>query len=252
MNLSRIAIKNFRNFKKLDVQLSEHAVVVGENKVGKSNLLHGVRLLLDPSLPNTARFLREEDFWDGLKRPLSKDDRILISIEFSNFEANEMQFADLGDFLVKTNPIVARLTYVFQPKATLKAPPTRQSDYEYFIYGGNDPENKVYADTRERIPLDLLQALRDAEGDLLNWRRSPLRPLLEKVSAGIGHQELEAIADDVSNATKAVVGLDDVKALVKEIVIVYRVDWTVKKFKLDKSCPLGYVRMDESRRIPPS
>jgi len=36
------------------------------------------------------------------------------------------------------------------------------------------------------------------------------------------------------------------------LVIVYRVDGVVEKFKLDKSCPFGYVSMDESGRIPPS
>jgi len=39
---------------------------------------------------------------------------------------------------------------------------------------------------------------------------------------------------------------------VKYIVIVYRVDWAVEKFKLDKRCPFGYFKMDESGRIPPS
>jgi energy-coupling factor transporter ATP-binding protein EcfA2 len=48
MWLSRITIKNFRNFKLLDVKLGEHAVVLGENKVGKTNLLFALRLILDP------------------------------------------------------------------------------------------------------------------------------------------------------------------------------------------------------------
>jgi superfamily I DNA/RNA helicase len=33
-----------------------------ENRVGKSNLLHAIRLVLDPSLSNAARWLRREDF----------------------------------------------------------------------------------------------------------------------------------------------------------------------------------------------
>ena len=37
MRLSRIRIKNFRNFKSLNVRLGEHAVILGENKVGKTN-----------------------------------------------------------------------------------------------------------------------------------------------------------------------------------------------------------------------
>jgi putative ATP-dependent endonuclease of the OLD family len=45
MWLSRIAIKNFRNFKLLDAKLGEHAVVLGENKVGKTNLLFALRLI---------------------------------------------------------------------------------------------------------------------------------------------------------------------------------------------------------------
>jgi len=38
MWLGRVIIKNFRNFKSLDVKLGEHAVVLGENKVGKTLL----------------------------------------------------------------------------------------------------------------------------------------------------------------------------------------------------------------------
>ncbi len=76
MRLTRIKIKNFRNFKNLNVRLGEHAVILGENKVGKTNLLFALRLLLDPSLPDSARQLRLDDFWDGLERPLGEDDVI--------------------------------------------------------------------------------------------------------------------------------------------------------------------------------
>jgi putative ATP-dependent endonuclease of OLD family len=82
MWLSRITIKNFRNFKLLDVKLGEHAVVLGENKVGKTNLLFALRLILDPSLADSARRLRLDDFWDGLPRPLTAEDIIEILVEF--------------------------------------------------------------------------------------------------------------------------------------------------------------------------
>jgi putative ATP-dependent endonuclease of the OLD family len=36
MRLSRIIIKNFPNFKSLDVKVGARAVILGENKVGKS------------------------------------------------------------------------------------------------------------------------------------------------------------------------------------------------------------------------
>ena len=48
MHLSRIQIKNFRNFQDLDVALGGNLVIVGENRVGKSNLLYALRLIFDP------------------------------------------------------------------------------------------------------------------------------------------------------------------------------------------------------------
>ena len=66
MHLSRIRIANFRNFSDFDVQLSGNVTVVGENRVGKSNLLYALRLIFDPTLPDSARQLSLSDFWDGL------------------------------------------------------------------------------------------------------------------------------------------------------------------------------------------
>lgn len=59
MHLSRIRISNFRNFFELDVELRGNVVVVGENRVGKSNLLYALRLIFDPSL---RQFLATDAF----------------------------------------------------------------------------------------------------------------------------------------------------------------------------------------------
>lgn len=79
MRISRIQIENFRNFHKLDVAVGESAVILGENQIGKTNLLYALRLVLDPALPDSSRQLRAEDFWDGLPRPLTQDNRTLLS-----------------------------------------------------------------------------------------------------------------------------------------------------------------------------
>jgi len=39
--------------------------------------------------------------------------------------------------------MVARLTYSFQPVATLEGDPTRDSDFEFVVYGGDRPENRI-------------------------------------------------------------------------------------------------------------
>ena len=161
MRISRIQIQNFRNFHDLDIALAEHAVIVGENKIGKSNLLFALRLLLDPSLPDSARQLKEEDFWDGLQRPLTKKDIIEISIEFSDFENNDRYLAVLGEFPISTQPMVSRLTYVFGPINAEKDEEIKESDYEFFIYGGDNEKTRIGGEFRRRLPLDLLPALRD-------------------------------------------------------------------------------------------
>ncbi len=192
MRLSRIQIQNFRNFKDFDVQLGNHAVILGENKVGKTNLLFALRLLLDPTLPDSMRHLRLDDFWDGLKRPLKTDTFIEVSVEFRDFEHSENLLAVLADHLVKPDPMVARITYRFQPVAGLTTPPKGEGDYEFVVFGGDRPDNLVGYELRRWMPMDLFPALRDAESDLARWSRSPLRPLLDRAAQTI---EANALAD---------------------------------------------------------
>ena len=122
MRISRIQIENFRNFRALDVEVGPSVVIVGENAVGKSNLLFALRLILDPTLPDSARQLRREDFWDGLteQRELTRDDRITVAVDLTDFEENDDQLALLAEHLVTAKPMVARLTYSFQTVATLE------------------------------------------------------------------------------------------------------------------------------------
>ena len=217
MRLSRVQIRNFRNFDNLDVQLAQNAVVVGESKIGKTNLLHAIRLVLDPSLPESARHLKDEDFWDGLPRPLTRERKIVVSIDLTDFESDEDQVALLCEHLVEAEPMTARLTYVFRPLETLEGEPTKESDYEFVLYGGGRPENHLSYEVRRRLPFDLLPALRDAEGDLGNWRRSPLRPLLDVVAGRIDREALIRLAKDIAAATDAAARNEEVKWLVEEI-----------------------------------
>ena len=97
VRLTRIRISNFRNFCDLDVVLDGSVVVVGENRVGKSNLLYALRLIFDPTLPDSARNLGLAGFWDGLGAP-SDDDKIVVSVEIQDFEDDLDLLAVLTDF----------------------------------------------------------------------------------------------------------------------------------------------------------
>ena len=67
MHLKNLIIKNFRNFELIDIPLSSNVVLLGENRVGKSNLLFAMRLVIDQTLPDSARQLK-----------------IILSYEYSN------------------------------------------------------------------------------------------------------------------------------------------------------------------------
>ena len=47
LHISRLQIRNFRNVPNIDIALSNNAVIIGENRVGKSNLLYAMRLVLE-------------------------------------------------------------------------------------------------------------------------------------------------------------------------------------------------------------
>jgi len=217
VRLSRIVIKNFRNFKHLDVRLGPHAVVLGENKVGKTNLLFALRLILDPTLPDSARRLRLDDFWDGLARPLKASDSIEISVEFCDFEDSEGLLAVLADHLVKPDPMVARATYRYQPIVGLDRAPRSEADYEFVLFGGDRSENAIGYELRRWMPMDLFPALRDAESDLARWARSPLRPLLDRAAKTVDEKALGAIAEEVHVTTSKIAALPELADVVTQV-----------------------------------
>lgn len=92
-------------------------------------------------------------------------------------------------------------------------------DYEFECYGydfecyGGESETKHFGhDLRRRNTMDLLPALRDAEGDLATWRRSPLRPLIESALSGVDRADVEAIKDTIEAATARLADFEAVGA----------------------------------------
>src|SRR5208337_339902 len=189
MQLARLTVKNFRNLADIDVNLTPHSVIVGPNRSGKSNLIYALRLVLDPSLPNTERNLSREDFWDGLSDgtpewdPMRAEQTIEISVELTEFETEPAVLAALADALLTGEPMRARLTYRFAPSEIASVTQSALRPYRWRIYGGDDETKLIGAELRDYLYVAFLHALRDVESDLRAWRRSPLRRLLEAAAA---------------------------------------------------------------------
>ena len=201
----------------LDIAVGRSAVILGENQIGKTNLIYALRLVLDPSLPDSARQLRAEDFWDGIARPLTEDVRIRVSIDIDDFEGDEGQLAVLAEHLIQPEPMIARLTYEFGPIPGLKHAPAKDDDFEFLTYGGDRQENRIGYDVRKRIPMEVLYALRDAEGDLARWTKSPLKPLIDRAKQDVKHSDLETLANGVSKETDKVANLAPFSSLAHRI-----------------------------------
>ncbi|KRA17963.1 AAA family ATPase [Lysobacter sp. Root604] len=211
MHLAKLSIRNFRNFAAVDIPLAGNVVLLGENRVGKSNLLLAIRLVLDPTIPESMRQLKLSDFCDGCD--LSTNPRIEVHVDFADFDSDPALVALLTDFRTAADPRIARLSYVYRKRAEVVGPPQSSEDFEYIVFGGEDESRSIPSRVRRRIALDMLDALRDAEGQLASWRSSPLRPLLEDAVATISADQLGTVATDLEAATKKMEGFPSVKAL---------------------------------------
>lgn len=211
MRLAKLSIRNFRNFEAVDIPLGGNVVLLGENRVGKSNLLFAIRLVLDPTLPDAARQLKLSDYWDGCD--LAASPQIEVHLDFADFDGDDAQAALLTDFRTAADATVARLSYIFRKKAEVAGPLQSTADCEFIVFGGGDEARSLPSRVRRRIALDMLDALRDAEGQLGSWRNSPLRPLLEDAIAGVDRASLDDVAADLDRATRALEAFPTVKAL---------------------------------------
>ncbi|MEV0434893.1 AAA family ATPase [Nocardia sp. NPDC050413] len=213
LHISRLEVRNFRNFQNLDINdFPSHAVIVGENGVGKSNLIEAIRLVLDPSLPDSRRVLREEDIWDGHPAGLAGGAEATVVVELQGYDTDDDAKSILSAATVDVDPYTARLTYRFAPRTVIDATdsglksikrPLTTQDYDFITFAGASETNDMRTIRRE-VALRVLPALRDAESDLQNWRRSPLRDLLERLPLDPANLQMTAsvIAAAVDQLTK--------------------------------------------------
>lgn len=231
LHIARVEIDNFRNFSKLVIDpFPATAVIVGENNVGKTNLLFALRLLLDPELPDSARRLRAEDFFDGCGGP-GPSVTVRIAIELADFADDPRACATLNDCYIADDPPRARLEYRFEPRQAVDdgemvntAPPPvalTPADYDWQLLGG-PPEAPVpvRVEPRRYIGLKVLPALRDAS-DELTRRRSPLRDLLDRVTPDAA--TLQGAAADISAAMDTLLK-DDALGDLQQAIRVQTVD----------------------------
>lgn len=201
MYISRVFIKNFRNFRHFDVAIGQGVTCfIGENNSGKTNLFHALRLVLDGNISAQRRRLQPEDLAAGLSFANPED--VLIAVEFSDFAGRPNEEA--LPFTAVLQNGTARISYRFRPKATVRdtleqipegdpIPRLKIDDYVWEIAAGGDDVDLnavTWSDSfGTRFSTDNLQqgylvvfmeALRDVESRLGAPRTSPLQQIMEQ------------------------------------------------------------------------
>jgi len=219
MHINRIKVRNFRNLANIDLRIHPGTVIVGENRAGKSNLLHALRLILDPSFSYSDHQLRREDFWDGLSDgsddwdPLVSGEVIEASIEIVDFADDSRLVAALADALLEEDPPRARLTYRFAPVDTGEKNKAGFPKYQGQIFGGDNEELRISSRLRRYLHLQFLPALRDVESDIRSWRNSPLRDLLEAAARAVSEDNLSTVRQAMKDANNELNTLTEIKDL---------------------------------------
>jgi putative ATP-dependent endonuclease of OLD family len=229
MYISKIAIENYRSFSDITVSLRPGLnVLIGENNIGKTNLIRALRILFDQE-SSDPKIITSHDFNDQCLKDfiqkVKKDDsknieegpsiKITVTLRSSS-DGNDTDddYALVATWLTSLdentslNNWEAQLTYFFylseehinefvkelqntivtaKDAANIKKIHSiidayiERGNFKKRIYAGKfENREQVESEYLNRIRLELLDALRDAEAKLLTGKQPLLREVLKK------------------------------------------------------------------------
>ncbi len=207
--ICKIHIENYRNFLLTDFELSNRQVIIGENSIGKSNLIRALQLILDPALSDEDRQLEETDFYEGLEGPMEKGIEIKIELYIDNFSHIKNVLCQLSDATVKVNgKNLLKLTYKFFPQVDLSG----KKEYTYIIFKGDDEKKLFTHEDRKYINLRVIKAIRDVESEMRNSKSSPITKLI-KQKYDIKKEDIKGISDALRDTGANTLNLPEVNDL---------------------------------------
>ncbi|GAJ99586.1 AAA family ATPase [Geomicrobium sp. JCM 19055] len=93
MKLSKIFLRNYRNFSQTEINFNGKSLIIGANDVGKTNLIDAIRLLLDKSFSENDLEPVDEDFC-----ALRKSNSFEVILLFNEI-AEDCIWAILGEYI---------------------------------------------------------------------------------------------------------------------------------------------------------
>lgn len=130
MYISSISIKNYRNYgqEPFTMELKKFTTIIGENNIGKSNLLESIGLILSQDITMfKKRMLQVDDINYKTREKFKKqilDENISsdqvefpeVKVELTFEGMNQKQKSVVGDWFCDKSMKKAKLTYLFRPR----------------------------------------------------------------------------------------------------------------------------------------
>lgn len=259
MYIKHVKIQNYRNFgdPPFEIDLKPFTVILGENNVGKTNLLNALGLIFSQEIMIFRKRVLEIDDINyfsvgafkekvndfGVKPEDIEFPKVIVEVTLEDMDDN--QEAVIGDWFINQELTEARITYQFAPAANYdctgwiekqrKIITERQEsgktepyfidfpigNYRYSIFGGDDPSNECDTYYLKMLKMEFLDALRDAKKELIasGEYRLLYRILIQKDKEKYG--DIKAVLktlDDVVNKNPNLKSIkDDVKILLDKV-----------------------------------
>lgn len=238
MIINKLTIENYRNFTNFEIELKRFNLIIGENNIGKTNLLNALGLIFSPDITFFQKRNLEVDdinyhavqkFKNEVKGAAKFEDlkgnfpEIKIEVVLSGF--NPDQEAIVGDWFtgewdtdISKNKV--KITYLFSINHTNKIEEWFQktkedlsknnsvdttdfpiTHYSYSIFGGDDRTKRIDYYWLSFLKMEFLDALRDAKTQLM---ASGKNTLLNKVLSVQTDNKIEGIKSKLSEIKKLI------------------------------------------------
>ena len=173
MYLSHVSIKNFRNLEDFSLDLKPGlTVLVGENNIGKTNIIHAIRLALGPASTTSRQWPRPSDVRRG-----SVTSTFSVDLRFT--DPSDQEIADFMECLVfnRENPASSTVEIHYQWSWN-----ERTQKYTERRWGGlEENDTTIPLELLQALPFVYLEPLRDALSTLTAGRSSRIAGLLRKM-----------------------------------------------------------------------
>jgi len=269
MYISNLKIKNFRNFgdQPFMINLQPFTLIIGENNIGKTNLLAALSLLFSQEISIIPRRTLEIDDINFLsvstfKKQVADQTIAVDKVKFPEVEINatlsniqDDQHSVIGDWYSNTELTEASVTYRFSLRGNFKREKwieeQRQAiarrkeedtkvpaenildpelldysryvdfpigEYRHTIYGGGRPSNECESWLLQMIHVEILDALRDAERELVASGEQRLLFRVLRQSGDSKYTDVKRLIGDLKNAIDADHSLTAIKKEVQKLL----------------------------------